>query len=118
MANEDDSVKSSSFAIFIWVSVSDFISHIHGDTLERRYNPEMKPRCSFLAKMNLRPPESAFLFIAFQKQRIRNGSGQFLLIVGYHNQGFILPRTECLDDILHQPAVTHIQSVQRLVQNQ
>ena len=28
MANEDDNVKSSSFAIFIWVSVSDFISHI------------------------------------------------------------------------------------------
>ena len=28
--------------------------------------------------------------------------------MGYHNQGFILPRTECLDDILHQPAVTHI----------
>lgn len=28
MANEDDSVKSSSFAIFIWVSVSDFIFHI------------------------------------------------------------------------------------------
>ena len=32
MANEDDSVKSSSFAIFIWVSVSDFIFHIPGET--------------------------------------------------------------------------------------
>ena len=116
MANEDDSVKSSSFAIFIWVSVSDFIFHIPGETLE--HSTRNKTQMCFLAEKNLCPPESASLFITFQKQRIRNGSGQFLLIVGYHNQGFILPRTECLDDILHQPAVTHIQSVQRLVQNQ
>lgn len=47
MANEGDSVKSSSFAIFIWVSVSDFISHIPGETLENSFYPEMKHRCAF-----------------------------------------------------------------------
>lgn len=117
MANEDDSVKSSSFAFlygFLYL-ISFFIFP------EKRLNmvsTRNKTQMCFLAEKNLCPPESASLFITFQKQRIRNGSGQFLLIVGYHNQGFILPRTECLDDILHQPAVTHIQSVQRLVQNQ
>lgn len=40
MANEDDSVKSSSFAIFIWVSVSDFICHIPGETLEHGFYPK------------------------------------------------------------------------------
>ena len=38
--NEDDSVKSSSFAIFIWVSVSDFIFHIPGETLEHGFYPK------------------------------------------------------------------------------
>lgn len=47
MANEGDSVKSSSFAIFIWVSVSDFICHIPGETLEHGFYPEMKHRCAF-----------------------------------------------------------------------
>lgn len=40
MANEDDSVKSSSFAIFIWVSVSDFICRIPGETLEHGFYPK------------------------------------------------------------------------------
>ena len=40
MANEDDSVKSSSFAIFIWVSVSDFIfifpeKHLNTDSTRK-----------------------------------------------------------------------------------
>lgn len=50
MANEDDSVKSSSFAIFIWVSVSDFIFHIPGETLEHGFYPEMEHRCAFSQK--------------------------------------------------------------------
>jgi len=50
MANEGDSVKSSSFAIFIWVSVSDFIFHIPGETLEHGFYPEMKHRCAFSQK--------------------------------------------------------------------
>lgn len=50
MANEDDSVKSSSFAIFIWVSVSDFICHIPGEALEHGFYPEMKHRCAFSQK--------------------------------------------------------------------
>lgn len=48
MANEGDSVKSSSFAIFIWVS--DFISHILGETLEHGFYPEMEHRCAFSQK--------------------------------------------------------------------
>lgn len=50
MANEGDSVKSSSFAIFIWVSVSDFIFHIPGETLEHGFYSEMKHRCAFSQK--------------------------------------------------------------------
>lgn len=50
MANEGDSVKSSSFAIFIWVSVSDFIFHIPGETLEHGFYPEMEHRCAFSQK--------------------------------------------------------------------
>lgn len=48
MANEDDFTLSSSFAIFIWVS--DFISHIPGETLEHGFYPEMKHRCAFSQK--------------------------------------------------------------------
>lgn len=48
MANEDDFTLSSSFAIFIWVS--DFISHILGETLEHGSYPEMKHRCAFSQK--------------------------------------------------------------------
>lgn len=48
MANEDDFTLSSSFAIFIWVS--DFISHILGETLEHSFYPEMKHRCAFSQK--------------------------------------------------------------------
>ena len=40
MANEGDSVKSSSFAIFICVSVSDFIFHLPGETLEHGFYPK------------------------------------------------------------------------------
>lgn len=50
MANEDDFTLSSSFAIFIWVSVSDFIFHIPGETLEHGFYPEMKHRCAFSQK--------------------------------------------------------------------
>lgn len=50
MANEGDSVKSSSFAIFIWVSVSDSICHIPGETLEHGFYPEMEHRCAFSHK--------------------------------------------------------------------
>jgi hypothetical protein len=50
MANEDDSVTSFSFAIFIWVSVSDFIFHIPGETLEHGFYPEMEHRCAFSQK--------------------------------------------------------------------
>lgn len=58
MANEGDSVKSSSFAIFIWVSVSDFIFHIPGETLEHGFYPEMEHRCVF-AEKNLHLQKSA-----------------------------------------------------------
>lgn len=50
MANEDDFTLSSSFAIFIWVSVSDFIFHIPGETLEHGFYPEMEHRCAFSQK--------------------------------------------------------------------
>ena len=50
MANEDDSVTSFSFAIFIWVSVSDFIFHIPGETLKHGFYPEMEHRCAFSQK--------------------------------------------------------------------
>ncbi len=35
---------------FIWVSVSDFICHIPGETLEHGFYPEMKHRCAFSQK--------------------------------------------------------------------
>ena len=51
MANEDDSVKSSSFAIFIIDSqFTDSICHIPGETLEHGFYPEMKHRCAFSQK--------------------------------------------------------------------
>lgn len=50
MANEDDFTLSPSFAIFIWVSVFDFIFHIPGETLEHGFYPEMKHRCAFSQK--------------------------------------------------------------------
>ena len=51
MANEDDSVKSSSFAIFIIdFQFTDSICHIPGETLEHGFYPEMKHRCAFSQK--------------------------------------------------------------------
>lgn len=51
MANEDDSVKSSSFAIFIIDSqFTDSICHIPGETLEHGFYPEMEHRCAFSQK--------------------------------------------------------------------
>lgn len=51
MANEGDSVKSSSFAIFIIDSqFTDSICHILGETLEHGFYPEMKHRCAFSQK--------------------------------------------------------------------
>ena len=51
MANEDDSVKSSSFAIFIIDSqFTDSICHIPGEKLEHGFYPEMKHRCAFSQK--------------------------------------------------------------------
>lgn len=51
MANEDDSVKSSSFAIFIiYFQFTDSICHIPGETLEHGFYPEMKHRCAFSQK--------------------------------------------------------------------
>ena len=59
MANEGDSVKSSSFAIFIiyfqftdsichiGFSAPDLICRIPGETLENSFYPEMKHRCAF-----------------------------------------------------------------------
>lgn len=51
MANEDDSVKSSSFAIFIIDSqFTDSIFHIPGETLEHGFYLEMEHRCAFSQK--------------------------------------------------------------------
>lgn len=51
MANEGDSVKSSSFAIFIIdFQFTDSICHIPGETLEHGFYPEMKHRCAFSQK--------------------------------------------------------------------
>lgn len=51
MANEGDSVKSSSFAIFIiYFQFTDSICHIPGETLEHGFYPEMKHRCAFSQK--------------------------------------------------------------------
>lgn len=44
--------------------------------------------------------------------------GQLFLVMGYHNQGLVLPVTECLDHIFHQPTVVHIKTVKRFVQYQ
>ncbi len=76
MANEDDSVKSSSFAIFIWVSVSDFICHIPGETLEHGFYPEMKHRCAFSQKRNLHLPKISFFYLL----RFRNK--EFVMVAG------------------------------------
>lgn len=72
MANEGDSVKSSSFAIFIWVSVSDFIFHIPGETLEHGFYPEMEHRC------------------AFSQKRICVHQNQLLYLLRFKNKEFVM----------------------------
>lgn len=76
MANEGDSVKSSSFAIFIWVSVSDFIFHIPGETLEHGFYPEMKHRCAFSQKRICIYQKSSFFYLL----RFRNK--EFVMVAG------------------------------------
>lgn len=75
MANEDDSVKSSSFAIFIWVSVFDFISHIPRETLERRCYPEMKHRCAFSQKRICVHQNQLFYLLRFRNK-------EFVMVAG------------------------------------
>ena len=75
MANEDDSVKSSSFAIFIWVSVSDFICHIPGETLEHGFYPEMKHRCAFSQKRICVHQNQLFYLLRFRNK-------EFVMVAG------------------------------------
>lgn len=68
MANEDDSVKSSSFAIFIIDSqFTDSICHIPGEKLEHGFYPEMKHRCAFSQKRICVHQNQLLLFITFQE---------------------------------------------------
>lgn len=68
MENEDDSVKSSSFAIFIIDSqFTDSICHIPGETLEHGFYPEMKHRCAFSQKRICVHQNQLLLFITFQE---------------------------------------------------
>ena len=48
---------------------------------------------------------------------MRDDMGQFLLIVGDHNHGFVPTLTKCLDDVLHQSPVPKVKPVKRLVQD-
>ena len=75
MANEGDSVKSSSFAIFIWVSVSDFICHIPGETLEHGFYPEMKHRCAFSQKRICVHQNQLFYLLRFRNK-------EFVMVAG------------------------------------
>ena len=77
MANEDDSVKSSSFAIFIMnFQFTDFICHIPEETLENSFYPEMKHRCSFLAEKNLHLPRISFFYL------LRFKNKEFVMVAG------------------------------------
>lgn len=68
MANEGDSVKSSSFAIFIiYFQFTDSICHIPGETLEHGFYPEMKHRCAFSQKRICVHQNQLLLFITFQE---------------------------------------------------
>ncbi len=75
MANEDDSVKSSSFAIFIWVSVSDFI-FIFSEKRLNMVSTRNKTQMCFLAEKNLHLPKISFFYLL----RFRNK--EFVMVAG------------------------------------
>lgn len=77
MANEGDSVKLSSFAIFIiYFQFTDSICHIPGETLEHGFYPEMEHRCAFSQKRNLHLLKISFFYLL----RFRNK--EFVMVAG------------------------------------
>lgn len=76
MANEGDSVKSSSFAIFIIdFQFTDSICHIPGETLEHGFYPEMEHRCAFSQKRIYVHQNQLFYLLRFRNK-------EFVMVAG------------------------------------
>lgn len=75
MANEDDFTLSSSFAFFIWVSVSDFI-FIFPEKRLNMVSTRNKTQMCFLAEKNLHLPKISFFYLL----RFRNK--EFVMVAG------------------------------------
>ena len=58
------------------------------------------------------------LSVSFQIKRVCNDSRKLLPVMRHHNHSLVLSFTESLDDIFYQPAIPHIQPMERLIKNQ
>ena len=46
-----------------------------------------------------------------EEDAVVDASGQFLLVVGHHDEGFVASAAEGLDDILHEAAVAVVETM-------
>ena len=58
------------------------------------------------------------LFVFDQGQLVVNALRQIFLIMGHHNDGFVLSLGKGVDDVSDQLSVTIVQTVQRFIQHQ
>ena len=52
-----------------------------------------------------------------EEDAVVDASGQFLLVVGHHDEGFVASAAEGLDDILHETAVAVVKTMERFVED-
>ena len=52
-----------------------------------------------------------------EEDAVVDAGGQFLLVVGHHDEGFVASAAEGLDDILHETAVAVVKTMERFVED-
>ena len=52
-----------------------------------------------------------------EEDAVVDASGQFLLVVCHHDEGFVASAAEGLDDILHEMAVAVVKTMERFVED-
>ena len=52
-----------------------------------------------------------------EEDAVVDASGQFLLVVCHHDEGFVASAAEGLDDILHETAVAVVKTMERFVED-
>ena len=56
--------------------------------------------------------------VTTEEDAVVDAGGEFLLVVGHHDDGFVASATECLDDIFDKTAVAVVETMERFVEDE